>query len=58
MTLIYVIFICCAALGLILTFIKFNYKIKAIGKGLLWASITNIILTTLFLVWLNSNFPK
>ena len=33
-------------------------KIKKIGWGLLFGSLTSLILTILFVVWLSFNFPK
>lgn len=54
--LIYITFISCALVGLALSLT--NSKIKDIGKGLLWGSITSICFTTLFLLWLKFNFPE
>jgi hypothetical protein len=43
--------------------IKFLYKNKNkhllnLGSGIFYGSLTSLISTTLFIIWLNYNFPK
>jgi len=50
----------CALIGLIirLTLPKQQIKIRNIGWGILYGSITSMLLTIVFIVWLNYNYPQ
>jgi len=57
--LILLIFTCCAISGLLIT-LKYQKKSKMqeMGWGLLFGSLTSIILTISFTIWLSYNFPQ
>jgi hypothetical protein len=57
--LIILIFITCLVGGLLIKMSSSTKsKMKEIGWGLLFGSLTSLTLTLLFVIWLSFNFPK